>query len=402
MAAPRRDPAAPPLRGHGVPAGEALSRARGLAPRTAPEWVALDDLAGRVLARPVVARRDLPAADSSAMDGWAVRASDGAGPRRVAGESAAGHAAACPLRPGEASRISTGALLPPGADAVLRREDGREVGGRLVADRALRPWADVRRRGDDLLQGAELLAAGTRVAAHEAAVVAAAGHAGAFCRRRPRVAFCTTGDELVAPGATPPRDGVVESNLAGLAAQARAAGAVPCASAHAADARRAATDALAGLLEAGPDLLVTVGGISVGVHDHVGPALEELGARWELRGVAMRPGHPVGIAARAATVVLALPGNPAAAAVCFHLLGRALLGAGDDWERTAPLAAPVARHPRDATFLRCAWEGDTLRPLGRQGPAQLTSLAGARALAWIAPGEGELAPGDRPPVSAMP
>ena len=402
MAAPRREPAAPARHRRGVPAGEALARARAVAPRTAPEWVALDDLACRVLARPVVARRDLPAADASAMDGWALRAADVGRPLRVVGESAAGHGAERPLRPGEAVRISTGAVLPPGADAVLRREDGLEAGGRLTTAVAPLPWADVRRRGDDLRQGMELLAEGTRLVAHEAAVVAAAGHAGAFCRRRPRVAFCTTGDELVAPGTAPLRDGVVESNLAGLAAQARAAGAVPCASAHAADARRATAEALAGLLDEGPDLLVTVGGISVGAHDHVGPALEALGARWEVRGVAMRPGHPVGIATRGAAAVLALPGNPAAAAVCFHLLGRALLGAGDDWERTAPLAVAVARHPRDATFARCAWEGDALRPLERQGAAQLTSLAGARALAWIDPGEGSLGPGDRVRVGAMP
>lgn len=390
-----------PLRRPGTTAGEALARARALAPRAAPEWVALDDLAGRELARPVVARRDLPAADASAMDGWALRAADAGRPMRVVRESAAGHAATRPLRPGEACRISTGALLPPGADAVLRREDGEESAGRLSARVAPLPWADVRRRGDDLRQGAELLPAGTRLASHETGVVAGAGHAGAFCRRRLRVAFCTTGDELVAPGGAPPADGVVESNLAGLTAQARAAGAVAVAARHAPDERAPTTGALAALLEECPDLLVTVGGISVGVHDHVGPALESLGARWELRGVAMRPGHPVGIAVRGATVVLALPGNPAAAAVCFHLLGRALLGAGDDWSRTAPLAVPVARHPRDCTFLRCAWDGDDLRPLARQGAAQLTSLASARALAWIAPGADAVAAGARVPVSAL-
>lgn len=285
---------------------------------------------------------------------------------------------------------------------VLRREDGCEAGGRLVADIVPRPWADVRRRGDDLVQGAELLAAGTRVAAHEASVVAAAGQAGAFCRRRPRAAFCTTGDELVAPGAVLPRDGVVESNLAGLSAQARAAGAVPCTSAHAADTRHGTVDVLAALIHERPDLLITVGGISVGAHDHVGPALGELGARWNLRGVAMRPGHPVGIALCGATVVLALPGNPAAAAVCFHVLGRALLGVGDDWQGTALLAAPVARHSRDTTFLRCARDGDALRPLERQGAAQPTSLAGARALASIAPGKGAVAAGDRVSASSMP
>ncbi len=120
-----------------------------------------------------------------------------------------------------------------------------------------------------------------------------------------------------------------------------------------------------------------MGGISVGAHDHVGPALQRLGARWELRGVAMRPGHPVGVAVCGPTVVLALPGNPAAAAVCFHLLGRPLLGAPEDWTCAAPLARPVARHPRTTTFLRCTEGPGGLTPLERQGPAQLSSLAGA-------------------------
>ena len=402
MAAPRRDPAAPARHRHGVPADEALARARALAPRAAPEWVALDDLAGRSLARALVARRDLPGADASAMDGWALRSSEAATPLRVVGESAAGHRREERLRPGEAVRISTGAVLPSGADAVLRREDGAESDGWLTAAVIPPLWADIRRRGDDLREGMEILPPGARLAAHDAAVVAAAGHTGVFCRRRLRVAFCTTGDELSAPGSVPLNGGAVESNLAGLAAQARAAGAVPGGSAHAADARKATTATLAGLLDEGPDLLVSIGGISVGAHDHVGPALEALGARWEVRGVAMRPGHPVGIATRGTTIVLALPGNPAAAAVCFHLFGRALLDVGDDWERSAPMAAPLQRHPRDTTLARCVWEGDALRPLGRQGAAQLTSLAGARALAWIAPGAGEVAIGEPVPVSVMP
>ena len=169
-----------------------------------------------------------------------------------------------------------GALLPAGADAVLRREDGEESGGFLVAASAPRPGADVRPCGDDFRLGQELLAADTVVAAHEVAVVAAAGHAGAFCRRRIRVAFATTGDELVAPGDAVPRGGVIDSNLIGLVAQAVAAGATVCASTHAPDDRAATLEVLSGLLDEDPDVVITVGGISVGAHDHVGPALEQL------------------------------------------------------------------------------------------------------------------------------
>jgi len=397
-----REHARPEVRPGPLPAGEALALAHGLAPRPAPEWVPVARLAGRRLAAAVPARRDVPSADSSAMDGWALRAADAGGPLRVRGESAAGHAPMRALGPGEACRISTGALLPTGADAVLRREDGEESGGFLVAAAAPRPGADVRPCGDDFRLGQELLAAETVVAAHEVAVVAAAGHKGAFCRRPLRVAVAITGDELVAPGASVPRGGVIESNLVGLVAQVEAAGAGVCAVAHAPDDRGATVKTFMDLLEQEPDVLVTVGGISVGAHDHVGPALERLGARWALRGVAMRPGHPVGLAGRGSTVALALPGNPAAAAVCFHLLGRALLGMCDDWSHSAPLLRPVRRHLRDTTYVRCTEEVGGLVPLGHQGPAQLSSLAGARALAWIAPGAGGVPAGTLVPVSRMP
>jgi len=401
-AALSRGETAVPGRADPIPAGDALRRAHALAPRPAAEWVPLERLRGRRLAAAVFARRDLPSADCSAMDGWALRAADAAGPLRVRGESAAGHAPLRAIAPGEACRISTGAVMPAGADAVLRREDGDEAGGFLVPATALRPGADVRPLGDDLTAGQEILAAGHPVAAHEVAVVAAAGHAGAFCRRAVRVAIATTGDELVAPGAPVPRGGVVDTNLIGLTAQAEAAGALVCASAHAPDDHDATLAAFSGLLDESPDVLITVGGISVGAHDHVGPALERLGARWELRGVAMRPGHPVGVAVCGPTVVLAIPGNPAAAAVSFHLLGRPLLGAPDDWLRSLPLQRPVPRHERATTFLRCTEEAQYLVPLDRQGSAQLSSLARATALAWIEPGAGSVVAGSAIPVSRMP
>lgn len=394
-AAPRADVAA-------ATAAEALALAGRLAPRPASEWVPLADLPGRRLAAAVVARGDLPAADTSAMDGWAVRAAAVASPLRVVGESAAGHTRRRPLGPGEACAISTGGLLPPGADAVLRREHGRTSGRRLVATARLRPGADVRPRGDDVEAGRELLPAGWVVAAHEVSVVAAAGHDGALCRGRARVVVATTGDEVVAPGAAVPRGGVTDCNSAGIAAQARAAGADAEVAAHIRDDRSATVAALDEALDGAPDLLVTVGGVSRGAHDHVGPALDALAARWELRGVAMRPGHPVGIAVRGETVVLALPGNPAAAAVAFHLLGRALLGVRDDWGPAGPLLAPVARHAHATAFVRCARRPDGLLPLARQGSAQLSSLAGARLLAWIEPGVGVVPAGSAVRASPMP
>lgn len=362
----------------------------------------LAEVAGRRLAAPVVARFDAPPAAASAMDGWAVRAGDGRADRRIVGESAAGHVPGCDLGPGEALRISTGAELPAGADAVVRREDGEELGDRLVVGTAVAPGADVRPRGDDVAAGERLLAAGAVVAAHEAAVIAAAGHAGVHCLPRPRVAVATTGDELVAPGRALPPACRIESNLAGLSAQAAAAGAVVTRHAHLPDDPAATRVGLGDLLDEEPDVLITVGGISVGLHDHVGTALQRLDARWAFRGVAMRPGHPVGVAVSGPTVVLALPGNPAAAAVAFHVLGRAVLGVREDWTRLARLAVPHRRHPRATAFVRCTEGPSGLTPLERQGPAQVASLAGARVLAWVEPGQDVLAAGEPLLVSPMP
>jgi molybdopterin molybdotransferase len=332
------------------------------------------------------------------MDGYAVRAADTPGELRLVGESRAGAPWDGTLGAGEAIGISTGAELPEGADAVLRREDAEERDGRMVTAERVEPGRDVRHAGEDLALGEILMAAGAVVPAHAVAALAAAGHASVPCERRPRVAVLGSGDELVQPGEPLGPGQVYDANRVGLAAQARAAGAEVVATDLVRDERAATTAALARLLDGDgepPDLLVTIGGVSVGRHDHLRPALEAVGVSEVLYGLRIRPGHPLWLGECGVQLVLGLPGNPVSAAVCFHLFGRPLLGRDEPWQRTAPLAEPWRKGTRRADFVRCRWEGDALRPLPRQGSHAITSLAGAEALAWI-PEDAEEVPAGAP------
>ncbi len=340
--------------------------------------------AGRTLAEDVVAARDLPAADVSAMDGWAVRAADTPGTLLAAGESAAGAPRGAALRPGEAVLISTGAVLPPGADAVARREvvsaDGDAVS-------AVAPGRDVRRTGEVIRTGGVLLAAGHRVRAHEVgAIGAVAGRATVRCARRPRAGVLATGSELVPLGAPVGPAEVHDSSRLGVAAQLAAAGADVVAEGVVADGLEETVEALAAMLDAGADVLVTCGGISAGDHDLVRPALARLGFEEVVRGVRAMPIRPTVIARRGAHTALGLPGNPASAAIAAHVLGRPLLGVPDGpWAR-APLAGDVAGHPDRPLLLRCALAPEGLVPRPHQGAHAVTSLAGADALAVVPAG----------------
>ena len=366
----------------------ALRLARELAVVTGAEEVPVPEAAGRTLAEDVRAARDVPAADGSAMDGWAVRAADTPGALRSVGESAAGRAFAGALAPGEAVAVSTGAVMPRGADAVARHEVVTVDGATVRVNERLAPGRDARAAGELIRAGDVLLAAGSRVAPHEVGAIGAVGLAGVRCVRRPRVAILATGAELVPLGATALPEQVHDSSRHGIAAQARAAGAVIVATAAVGDDRDDTVRALEGLLGSGAELVVTAGGISAGVHDHVRPALAVLGVEEVARGVRAAPIRPAWLGRAGAQAVLGLPGNPASAAVAFHVLGRPLLGAPEDWWRRAPLAVPAATRPGRAELLRCREGPDGLTPMAHQGPHAITSLAGATALAWL-PEEGD-------------
>ncbi|MBQ1543533.1 MAG: molybdopterin molybdotransferase MoeA [Caulobacteraceae bacterium] len=329
------------------------ARARMLAGvvRLGVEVVGLEVAAGRVLAEPVTAVRDQPPFAASAMDGWAVRAADGAAPRRIVGESAAGAGHDGVLGAGETVRIFTGAPVPAGADAVLIQENAARDGDMMIPAQAAQAGAFVRPPGGDFQAGAALLAVGERLDPWRLALAAAAGRDRLTVARAPRVAILSTGDELAPAGGEAGPWQIFDSAGPALAALVRAWGGEPRRLATAGDDRAAIAErvrATAG------DLVVTIGGASVGDHDLVKPALAELGLVQTVGGLRMRPGRPTWFGRLAdGRPVLGLPGNPASALVCAELFLRPLLAAmqgGDPALRLRParLAADLpAGGPRE-------------------------------------------------------
>jgi molybdopterin molybdotransferase len=376
-----------------VPLERALELARDLALAPEAEDVPIFEAAGRLLAEDALAVVALPSFAASAMDGWAVRAADTPGRLRLAGESAAGAPWAGTLAPGEAVRISTGAAVPLGADAVLRAEEGAEDGDVVVARGALAAGRDVRRRGEVVDAGVPLLGAGALVTPTALGALAAAGAGALRCVRRPRVAILATGRELAPLGTPLPPGGVYDSSRLGIRAQAEAAGADVVACERVGDDAEATAAAVRRLLDDGADVLVTAGGISGGRHDHVRPAMAAAGVEEVFRGVRVSPCRPAWMGTRGAQRALGLPGNPVSAAVAFHLFARPLLGRPEDWGRRAPLAARHRTPPGRAEALRCREEDGVLVPMADQGSHAVTSLLGSTALAWI-PAGAQVEPGE--------
>lgn len=341
---------------------------------------------GRILAQAVAARLTLPAADVSAMDGYALRFADLPGPLRVVGESAAGRPLGVALKPGEAARIFTGALLPAGADTVALQEDAAPGDGSVAfpADGPPGAGAHVRRAGQDFAAGAPLATAGTRLSPARLGLLAAAGHAAVRVHRRPRVALMSTGDELVPPGTTPGPGQIVGSNGLMIAAMLRAWGADVSDLGLVPDSRDALLACLASAR--GADLVVTIGGASVGDHDLVKPVLEEAGARIDLWRVAIRPGKPLLAGRLGNAIVVGLPGNPVSAHVCALLFLRPLLarmtGASDGGLPSLEAVCTVALPPNGPRrhFMRALLENGQITPFEAQDSSLYTVLAAANAL----------------------
>jgi molybdopterin molybdotransferase len=365
------------------------------------EPVELADAAGRVLVEDARAAVDLPRFTSSAMDGFALRAADTPGTLPVVARVAAGRPVDRRLEAGEAMAISTGGVVPNGADAVVPIELVRDEGDTVVVPKQAPPGANVRPRGGDVREGEVVVPAGAPLAPHRLAALASAGVARLLCGRRPRVAIVSTGTELRRPGETL-RDGeIYESNGLMLAALVAGAGALVGVPEQVEDDAGSHEAALARGLEA--DVLVTSGGVSVGPHDLVRDTLAGLGATEVFWGVAMRPGKPLSFATRGDTLVFGLPGNPVSSlvgAVLFLLPAlRALQGAAHPEPRfeTGRLAAPAMRRASRDDFQRALVErtgdGVLIRALVGQESHMIARTAAADALVHIPRGAGELAAG---------
>ena len=317
----------------GLEVGEAQAIVLEATPVLGPETVVAPAALGRVLAEGVVSDRTLPPADCSAMDGFAVRASElaQASPARpvslpVVFEVPAGGRAPRPLAPGEAARIFTGGPLPPGADTVVRQEDTEPAGGRVAIRVAPGLGDHVRPAGEDVREGDKILAAGIRLHAAHLGMLAALGRSVVAVRQRPRVAILSGGDELVEPDRSVAGGRIVASNSYSLAAQCREAGAEPVYLGIARD----RPDEIERGLRAGLrcDVLLSSAGVSVGDHDHVRPVLEKLGCRLAFWGVRMKPGYPLAFGrldAEGLPLVFGLPGNPVSAMVTFEQFVRPAL-----------------------------------------------------------------------------
>lgn len=362
--------------------------------------VALAEALGRTLAEPLAARRTQPPVAISAMDGFALRAADLTrlpGRFHLIGTSAAGHGFPGALGPGETIRIFTGAPVPAGADAVLMQEDADVEGDFVLPLKSVEAGRNVRHAGIDFKEGDALLAAGTRLGPVEIALAAAMNYAELTVARSPRVAILATGDELVLPGNAIGPDQIVASNAPAIAAYARLAGGTPIDLGIVGDDFSALEASIQAARQAEADVLVTLGGASVGDHDLVKSALAQEGMELGFWRIAMRPGKPMIHGRLGEMLILGLPGNPAASLVCALLflvpLVRALCGdpmAGVDKSEHARLgtALPANGEREDymrATLMRSDDGLPIALPFAEQDSSLLSVFAKAQCLLIRAP-----------------
>jgi len=367
------------------------------------EEVALVDAHGRVLAEQVVAPADIPAADNTAMDGYAVRAADVAGATRetpvtldVIETLPAGYVPSRTVGAGQATRIMTGATIPDGADAIVIVEVTETDGDRVRVFRDARPGAHIRRRGEDVRTGQMLFLPGAAIGAGEIGLLASIRKGRVTVACRPVVAVVSTGDELVDVDTAPGPGQIVNSNAYSLAALVREAGGEPRVLPIARDTLGDITAALESA--ASSDIVITSGGVSVGEFDYVKAALDALGAELDFWRVSMKPGKPVVFAKLGATPFFGLPGNPVSCMVGFHLFVwpalKKMMGCpAHRWMRptvTAVLTNDVRSTGDRRNYQRAVItaHGDRIEATTKpaQGSGVLSSMTGANGLVVVPQG----------------
>jgi molybdopterin molybdotransferase len=403
----------------GLTAAEALRSILDATPAMGPETVAVRQALGRVLAGPIFSTRQLPPADNSAMDGYAVRVADLAGASgerpaelEITDEIPAGGRAKRPVGPGQAARILTGGPVPPGADAVVRQEDTDREGNRLRVRVPPELRANIRDAGEDVRAGEQVLAAGTRIGPAHVGMLASLGRGVVPVHQRPRVAILSSGDELVEPDE--PVDGgrIVSSNSYSLAAQCLELGAEPV---YLGIARDTPEDLerqfRAGL---GADVLVSSAGVSVGDRDYVRSVLTKLGCSLIFWGVKIKPGYPLAFgrfAPDAGPLVFGLPGNPVSAMMTFEQFVRPAirkLTGHRNWFRPtlqAKLAETLTKEAGRMHFVRVELErrdgGVFARSTGIQSSGVLRSMTRAQGLLLFPAEATELREGDTATVQVI-
>ncbi|PJE34317.1 molybdopterin molybdenumtransferase MoeA [Pseudooceanicola lipolyticus] len=368
-----------------ITVAEAHALLAGLVAPLEMEQVPLAEAHGRVLARDISAGRDQPPFAASSMDGYAIKAAEAElhAMFRVIGESAAGHRFSGALGAGQAVRIFTGAPVPEGADFVVIQENVSAKGDLITITDGPGVKSNIRPAGVDFRKGMTL-AAPRLLRPADIALLAAMNHDRVPVTRRPKVALIATGDELVMPGERPGADQIIASNTFGLQAMLAEAGAQPRLLPVARDSY--ASLATAFDLAQGADLVITVGGASVGDHDLVGEVAAGLGMERAFYKVAMRPGKPLMAGRLAGAAMVGLPGNPVSAMVCGYLfilpMIRAMLGLGADLPalKQARLNAALERNGPREHYLRARVEADRVTAFENQDSSLLTVLSEANAL----------------------